>query len=104
MAHDRGPQSARCAESARTDRDAWLKKYLGNYIQLAVAERYDVVVAAKEAGLSNRQIAKAAEVDHKTIGKTLKDRGEKSPHTPPKPRKMQETQQMGGEKSPQAAR
>jgi hypothetical protein len=56
----------------------WLKKYLGNYIQLAVAERYDAVVAAKAAGLSNRQIARTAGVDEKTIrqgsDRTLKNR------------------------------
>lgn len=52
--------------------EEWLKKYLGNYIQLAVAERYDAVIAAKAAGLSNRQIAKTAGVDEKTIRKDLR--------------------------------
>jgi hypothetical protein len=51
--------------------EQWLKKYLGNYIQLAVAEQYDVLAAAKAAGLSNREIAKVAGVDESTIRKDL---------------------------------
>lgn len=57
--------------------EEWLKKYLGNYIQLAVAERYDAVLAAKEAGLSNRQIAKAAGVGESTVRRNLRSQGKK---------------------------
>lgn len=65
--------------------DEWLKKYLGNYIQLAVSERYDAVVAAKTAGLSNRQIAAAAHVSEGTVRNTLRTGGrkpEQKPRTP----------------------
>jgi hypothetical protein len=80
--------------------EEWLKKYLGNYIQLAIAERYDAVTAAKAAGLSNRKIAKAAGVDPKTIRKTIKGRGQKSPPKKPNARQTHTSSANGGDKSP----
>src|SRR4030095_1107775 len=60
--------------------EQWLKKYLGHYIELSTPKPYEMIPAAKEAtGLSNRQIAKVAGVDPKTIRKDLKSRGKHSP-------------------------
>jgi hypothetical protein len=75
--------------------DEWLKKYLGNYIQLAVGERYDAILAAKEAGLSNRAIAGAAGVNESTIRDDLKKRGVK-----PAPKKPQTRKPQGNGSSP----
>ncbi len=64
--------------------EEWLRKYLGNYIQLAVAERYDAVVAMKGAGISNRKIAKAAGVDESTVRAISRSGGKKPQRKPPK--------------------
>jgi hypothetical protein len=83
--------------------EQWLQKYLGNYIRLGVEQRYDAITAAKAAGLSNRTIAKAADVTERTIRNDLKKRGEKSaPKTPNRPKRQQKQLEHpeSAEKSP----
>lgn len=66
--------------------EQWLQKYLGTYIQMGVAQRYDAVLAAKAAGLSNRKIAKAAGVVEGTVRKDLRTAGRKPQRKPRRPR------------------
>ena len=66
--------------------EEWLKKYLGRYVQLAVAERYQLLVDAKAAGLSNRQIAKAAGVGEATVRRNLRTNGQKPQRKQPEQR------------------
>jgi site-specific DNA-methyltransferase (adenine-specific) len=76
--------------------EEWLKKYLGNYVQLAVSERYDTVVTLRAAGLKNDEIAKAADVDPTTIRRLLKKKGKIARVGRPKGKKSQRKQDMDG--------
>jgi N6-adenosine-specific RNA methylase IME4 len=64
--------------------EEWLKKYLGNYVQLAVAQRYDAATAAKAAGLSQRAIARAANTPESTLRRHLRAGPQKPERKPRK--------------------